>query len=157
MTKSAFLKLGLAAGGLLLAAGCGSDGNGMDNTTTGGTAGINATGNVNAGTNVGTNTTGNGTGGTTAGTGGTTNTTGVSTTNTGMDGGATTSTTTTGGATMEDLKLMVENSGENVQVKAAGGVRTLDDTLRVKELGVTRIGATATAAIVDAARERFGE
>ena len=60
------------------------------------------------------------------------------------------------GATDHDLKLMRAHCPAGVQVKAAGGVRTLDDTLRVKELGVTRIGATATAAIVEAARERFG-
>jgi deoxyribose-phosphate aldolase len=35
-------------------------------------------------------------------------------------------------------------------VKAAGGVRTLEDTLKVRELGVTRIGATATEAILGA-------
>jgi len=58
------------------------------------------------------------------------------------------------GATHEHLKLMREHSGPNVQIKAAGGVRTLDDTLAVRELGVTRIGATATAAIVQAAIDR---
>jgi len=36
-------------------------------------------------------------------------------------------------------------------------VRTLDDLLKVKELGVTRIGATATAAMLDEARKRFGD
>ncbi len=60
------------------------------------------------------------------------------------------------GATEHDLKLMRAHCPPSVQVKAAGGVRTLDDTLRVQALGVTRIGATATAAIVEAARERFG-
>jgi len=54
------------------------------------------------------------------------------------------------GATHEDLKLMRKHSDADVQVKAAGGVRTLEDTLKVRELGVTRIGATATAAIVGA-------
>jgi len=60
------------------------------------------------------------------------------------------------GATEEDLKLMRTHSDAAVQVKAAGGVRTLDDLLKVRALGVTRIGATATAAILDAAAERFG-
>ena len=60
------------------------------------------------------------------------------------------------GATDSDLKLMRANAHPNVQVKAAGGVRTLDDVLRVKRLGVTRVGATATAAILDEARSRFG-
>lgn len=61
------------------------------------------------------------------------------------------------GATDHDLKLMRRHCPPSVEIKAAGGVRTLDDLLRVRELGVTRVGATATAAILDAARERFGE
>lgn len=60
------------------------------------------------------------------------------------------------GATEHDLKLMRAHSDEAVQVKAAGGVRSLDDLLKVRALGVTRIGATATAKILDAAAERFG-
>jgi len=60
------------------------------------------------------------------------------------------------GATDHDLKLMRQHCPPQVQVKAAGGVRSLDDLLRVRELGVTRVGATATAAILDAAYERFG-
>ena len=52
------------------------------------------------------------------------------------------------GATDAHLKLMRKYSGGNVQIKAAGGVRSLDDLLRVRELGVTRIGATATEAIL---------
>jgi deoxyribose-phosphate aldolase len=60
------------------------------------------------------------------------------------------------GATMEDLKLMRAHSTPNVQVKAAGGVRTLDDMLRVRETGVTRVGATATVAILEEAKKRFG-
>ncbi|MEL7531042.1 MAG: deoxyribose-phosphate aldolase [Bacteroidota bacterium] len=59
------------------------------------------------------------------------------------------------GATDHDLKLMRKHSGPAVQVKAAGAVRTLDDALRVKELGVTRIGASATQAIVEEAMRRF--
>lgn len=52
------------------------------------------------------------------------------------------------GATHEDLLLMRKHSDLGVEVKAAGGVRTLEDTLKVRELGVTRIGATATEAII---------
>lgn len=52
------------------------------------------------------------------------------------------------GATDDHLRLMREHSGPRVQIKAAGGVRTLDDLLRVRALGVTRIGATATEAIL---------
>lgn len=58
------------------------------------------------------------------------------------------------GATDHDLKLMRQYSAPQVQVKAAGGVRTLDDLLRVKTLGVTRVGATATVAILEEARKR---
>jgi deoxyribose-phosphate aldolase len=54
-----------------------------------------------------------------------------------------------GGATLDDLKLMRSTVGPSVQVKAAGGVRTLDALLEVMNVGVTRIGATATAAILD--------
>ena len=52
------------------------------------------------------------------------------------------------GATHEDLVLMRKHSDPGVEVKAAGGIRTLEDTLKVRELGVTRIGATATEAII---------
>ena len=52
------------------------------------------------------------------------------------------------GATEADLVLMRRYSDPSVEVKAAGGVRTLEDTLKVKALGVTRIGATATEAIL---------
>lgn len=60
------------------------------------------------------------------------------------------------GATDSDLKLMRSHSAPEVQVKAAGGVRTLDDLLKVQSFGVTRVGATATAAMLEAAKERFG-
>ncbi len=60
------------------------------------------------------------------------------------------------GATEAHLKLMRKHSADGVQIKAAGGVRTLDDLLHVRTLGVTRIGATATAVILEAAKERFG-
>ncbi|PYH81110.1 deoxyribose-phosphate aldolase [Aspergillus uvarum CBS 121591] len=58
------------------------------------------------------------------------------------------------GATVGHLKLMREKSAQKVQIKAAGGVRTLDDLLHVMSLGVTRIGATATVAILEEARKR---
>lgn len=53
------------------------------------------------------------------------------------------------GATLEDLRLMRRTVSEKVQVKAAGGVRTLDALLDVIDAGCTRSGATATAAILD--------
>jgi deoxyribose-phosphate aldolase len=52
------------------------------------------------------------------------------------------------GATHDDLRLMRANTSPHIQVKAAGGVRTLDALLAVMELGVTRIGATATETII---------
>jgi deoxyribose-phosphate aldolase len=58
------------------------------------------------------------------------------------------------GATDHALRLMRAHCAPGVQVKAAGGVRTLDDLLRVRGLGVTRIGATATKSILEEARER---
>lgn len=54
-----------------------------------------------------------------------------------------------GGATIADLKLMRASVSPHVQVKAAGGVRTLDALLEVMSVGVTRVGATATEAILD--------
>jgi deoxyribose-phosphate aldolase len=59
-----------------------------------------------------------------------------------------------GGATHDDLRLMRANTSPHIQVKAAGGVRTLDALLDVMALGVTRIGATATKTIIDDFRER---
>jgi len=58
------------------------------------------------------------------------------------------------GATDHVLTLMRKHSAPEVQVKAAGGVRTLDDLLRVRAIGVTRIGATATEAMLDEAKKR---
>ncbi|HQK94499.1 MAG TPA: deoxyribose-phosphate aldolase [Armatimonadota bacterium] len=61
-----------------------------------------------------------------------------------------------GGATLHDLRLMRENSPAHVQIKAAGGVRTLDGLLAVREVGVTRVGASRTADILDECRQRLG-
>jgi deoxyribose-phosphate aldolase len=58
------------------------------------------------------------------------------------------------GATEPDLKLMRAAVSPKVQVKAAGGVRDLDALIRCRELGVTRVGATATAAMLDEYRRR---
>jgi len=58
------------------------------------------------------------------------------------------------GATHDDLRLMRANTSPTIGVKAAGGVRTLDAFLAVMDLGVTRIGATATATIIDDFRAR---
>jgi len=60
-----------------------------------------------------------------------------------------------GGATTEDLKLMREHAPPHVQVKAAGGVRTLDRLLEVRALGVTRAGATRTVDILEECKRRL--
>jgi deoxyribose-phosphate aldolase len=58
------------------------------------------------------------------------------------------------GATLDDLRLMRAAVSPKVQVKAAGGVRTLDALLDVMEVGCTRSGATTTAAILDDFKQR---
>jgi deoxyribose-phosphate aldolase len=57
------------------------------------------------------------------------------------------------GATIPDLKLMRQHAPAWVQVKAAGGVRSFETLMAVREVGVTRVGATATKAILDDARK----
>jgi deoxyribose-phosphate aldolase len=58
------------------------------------------------------------------------------------------------GATEHDLKLMRAACSPKVQVKAAGGVRDLDGLILVRDLGASRCGASATAAILDEFRRR---
>lgn len=58
-----------------------------------------------------------------------------------------------GGATIPDLKLMRQHAPAWVQVKAAGGVRTFETLMQVREIGVSRVGATATRAILEDARK----
>lgn len=58
------------------------------------------------------------------------------------------------GATEHVLSLMRRYSAPEVQIKAAGGVRTLDQLLKVRELGVTRCGATATESMLEDAKKR---
>lgn len=60
------------------------------------------------------------------------------------------------GATMADLQLMRKHSPPNVQVKAAGGIRTLDALLEARAIGVTRVGASRTAEMLDECRRRLG-
>lgn len=60
------------------------------------------------------------------------------------------------GATDDDLRLMRRCSPPHVQVKAAGGVRNFDRLLAVREIGVTRVGATASKAILDECKARLG-
>ncbi len=60
------------------------------------------------------------------------------------------------GATIPNLELMRKSVGPNVKIKAAGGVRTLDELIAVQKAGCTRCGATATQAILEEAFNRFG-
>ena len=63
----------------------------------------------------------------------------------------------TGGATLEDVRLMLDHVGPDIRVKAAGGVRDLDTALTLIDMGVGRIGSTASIKIVEAFKEKFGE
>ncbi|KAG9023368.1 hypothetical protein FS837_005850 [Tulasnella sp. UAMH 9824] len=58
------------------------------------------------------------------------------------------------GATLHHLRLMREHAASSVQIKAAGGVRTLDELLKVRAIGVTRVGATAGPAMLAEAEKR---
>lgn len=61
----------------------------------------------------------------------------------------------TGGATVEDVRLMKETVGEKVKVKAAGGIRDLDTCLAMIEAGAQRIGTSSSLKILAEYRERF--
>ncbi|KDQ53393.1 hypothetical protein JAAARDRAFT_137180 [Jaapia argillacea MUCL 33604] len=58
------------------------------------------------------------------------------------------------GATVEHIKVMKESVGEGVQIKAAGGIRSLGQLLDAWAVGATRFGATATEGILREAREK---
>jgi deoxyribose-phosphate aldolase len=60
------------------------------------------------------------------------------------------------GSTVADLQLMRKHAPAHVQVKAAGGVRTLDDALAVRATGATRFGATRTIEILEECKRRVG-
>ncbi len=60
------------------------------------------------------------------------------------------------GATIADLTLMRANSPAHVQVKAAGGVRSYETLMAARAAGVTRVGATATKAILEDAKLKLG-
>lgn len=62
----------------------------------------------------------------------------------------------TGGATLEDLQLMRRHTPAHVRVKAAGGIRDLAGMLAVRKLGVSRVGASRTKAMLDEARIQLG-
>ncbi|KJZ69817.1 hypothetical protein HIM_10796 [Hirsutella minnesotensis 3608] len=58
------------------------------------------------------------------------------------------------GATLRHVELMRLHAGPDVQIKASGGIRNLDQILQLMSMGVTRVGASATQAIMDEARAR---
>jgi deoxyribose-phosphate aldolase len=60
------------------------------------------------------------------------------------------------GAILSDLELMRKHSPARVQVKAAGGIRDLDALLAVRRIGVSRVGATRTQAMLEDCRKRLG-
>lgn len=62
----------------------------------------------------------------------------------------------TGGATLDDLRLMRTHSPDRVAVKASGGIKTLDQILEMRALGVTRIGTSRTFALLEDCRQRLG-
>ncbi len=62
----------------------------------------------------------------------------------------------TGGSTLEDLRLMRRHCPPHVQVKAAGGIRSLDALLEARTAGATRVGATRTADILEECKRRLG-
>ncbi|MDG5815593.1 deoxyribose-phosphate aldolase [Chitinispirillales bacterium ANBcel5] len=67
---------------------------------------------------------------------------------TGVDYAKTSTGYGSGGATDEDIKLMRQYCADSIKIKAAGGIRTLERALQVRELGCSRIGATATVDIL---------
>jgi deoxyribose-phosphate aldolase len=53
------------------------------------------------------------------------------------------------GATMHDCSLMVKHAGDTMKVKASGGIKTLEDVLAFRNIGVTRIGTSSTQSIMN--------
>jgi len=61
-----------------------------------------------------------------------------------------------GGAELADVVLMRTHAPPDVQVKAAGGIKTLDQVLEIRAAGATRVGVSATVAILDECKRRLG-
>ncbi|MBN1952145.1 MAG: deoxyribose-phosphate aldolase [Bacteroidales bacterium] len=61
----------------------------------------------------------------------------------------------TSGAEVQDIRVMLENTHPSIEVKAAGGIRTLEKALAMKELGCTRIGCTATMEILESLKSLY--
>jgi len=61
-----------------------------------------------------------------------------------------------GGATLPDLELMRAHTPAHIQVKAAGGVRDLDTVLKMRAIGVSRVGTASTEFILEECRKQLG-
>ncbi|MEZ4906409.1 MAG: deoxyribose-phosphate aldolase [Saprospiraceae bacterium] len=67
---------------------------------------------------------------------------------TGVDFAKTSTGYGTGGATVEDVKLMKQAGENNIKIKASGGIRSLDDALKMIEAGADRLGTSSAAKII---------
>lgn len=63
----------------------------------------------------------------------------------------------TGGATIEDVKLMKECVGDNIKIKASGGIRNIDDALSMIAAGASRLGTSQGVKIIEEYKERMGK
>lgn len=61
-----------------------------------------------------------------------------------------------GGATIEDIKLFKKHIGPHVKMKAAGGVKTLDDLTMFISEGCSRIGSSSAIAIIEGSNSTIG-
>ncbi|SKA85246.1 deoxyribose-phosphate aldolase [Clostridium sp. USBA 49] len=61
----------------------------------------------------------------------------------------------TGGATIEDVKLMKECVGDTIKIKAAGGIRTIEDALAMIDAGASRIGTSQGVQIIEQYKEKL--
>lgn len=62
----------------------------------------------------------------------------------------------TGGATFADVKLFKEHIGKNIKIKAAGGIKTLDDAEKFVSLGADRLGTSRIVKIVKSKEQKEG-
>lgn len=61
----------------------------------------------------------------------------------------------TGGAAFEDVALMKRMVKDEIKIKAAGGIRNLETAMRMIELGVSRIGSTASVSIMEELKQNL--
>lgn len=63
----------------------------------------------------------------------------------------------TGGATIKDIELMKECVGDNIKIKASGGIRTIDDAFSMLKAGACRLGTSQGVAIMEEYKERLNK